>query len=83
MKLSFSTIDAVTADFTGVCNLACDYGFNGFEIYDIDNGPAASADGPFDSVSSASAKRKLVNRRLSVSALVYPGVIGKKAADNT
>ena len=81
MKLSFSTIDAVTADFTGVCNLACDYGFNGFAIYDIDNGPAASADGPFDSVSSASAKRKLVNRHLSVSALVYPRAIGKNAAD--
>lgn len=77
MKLSFSTKDTKVSRFAEVCNIACDYGFQGFEIYDIKSGPAVDSDGPFNSVNAAGAKRKLVNRHLSVSALVYPNAVGK------
>ena len=77
MKLSFSTKDTKASRFAEVCNIACDYGFQGFEIYDIKSGPAVDSDGPFNSVNAAGAKRKLVNRHLSVSALVYPNAVGK------
>ena len=77
MKLSFSTKDIKASGFAEVCNIACDYGFQGFEIYDIKSGPAIDSDGPFNPVNAAGAKRKLVNRHLSVSALVYPNAVGK------
>ena len=36
MKLSFSTVNIAKGSFTSICDTACSYGFNGFEIYDIE-----------------------------------------------
>ena len=77
MKFAFST-EYVSADsFVGLCNIAADYGFSGFEIRDVDREIAAHADNLFRSGDIAGAKRKLLNRRLSVSALHCPEEIGK------
>ena len=77
MKLSFSTKDIKARGFAEVCNEALDYGFQGFEIYDLKSDVATDINGLFNSVGAAGAKRKLINRRLSVSALVYPNPVGK------
>ena len=81
MKLSFSTKDINAVKFADVCNEALEYGFNGFEIYDIESSVARENDGLFNSVGAAGAKRKLINRHLSVPALVYPKAVGKDTAD--
>ena len=81
MKLSFSTKDTKAISFADVCNTAVDYGFQGFEIFDIDSAAVTANDSPFDAVSAAGAKRKIVNRHLTVSALVYPNVVGKTKQD--
>ncbi len=81
MKLSFSTKDTSAAKFTDVCNEALDYGFQGFEIYDIESSAASENDGLFNSVGAAGAKRKLINRHLTVPCLVYPKTVGKSADD--
>ena len=69
MKFSFSTKDTKAKSFAEVCDEALDYGFNGFEIYDIDSYLATENNGLFNSVGAAGAKRKLINRHLSVSAV--------------
>ena len=81
MKFSFSTKDTKAKSFAEVCDEALDYGFNGFEIYDIDSYLATENNGLFNSVGAAGAKRKLINRHLSVSAVCYPKTIGKDFAD--
>ncbi len=81
MKLSFSTKDMNAADFAAVCNTACDYGFGGFEIYDIFNSCAVASDGPLVPAAAAGAKRKLINRHLSVPAFAYPEKIGGASSD--
>ena len=81
MKLSFSTKDTNSIRFADVCNEALDYGFNGFEIFDIKSAVANDPDSLFNSVGAAGAKRKLINRHLSVPALVYPEAVGKMGAD--
>jgi fatty-acyl-CoA synthase len=81
MKLSFSTSFIPEADYTAVCNTACDYGFSGFEICDINKSNMNGDDSLFGAMSSAGAKRKLVNRHIAVSALCYPKKIGKNVSD--
>ena len=84
MKLSFSTKDIKASNFTDICNMALDYGFRGFEIYDIKNknNPIVSGeDSLFHSVGAAGAKRKLVNRRLTVPALSFPEIVGETGED--
>lgn len=81
MKLSFSTKDIKVSDFAEVCNTACDYGFKGFEIFDIFNGCAVAADGPLVPAATAGAKRKLINRHLTVPVFAYPEKIGKSVED--
>ncbi|MBE6798413.1 MAG: AMP-dependent synthetase [Ruminococcaceae bacterium] len=80
MKLAFSTKSLKAACFTDICNTASDYGFSGFEIYDIDSADVCGGDGPFGVVSAAGAKRKLVNRHIAVSALRFPFAIGESEA---
>ncbi len=81
MKLSFSTSFVSDKSFTAVCDLASDYGFDGFEIYDIDGEAINGNDSIFNSVAVAGAKRKLVNRHIAVSAFVIPGKVGKSDDD--
>ena len=72
MKIVFSTKNVSRASFLDTCRYAYDYGFEGFEIYDA----VKARSGHYDSILRrdrvADAKRKLVNRNLSVPALRMP-----------
>ena len=72
MKIVFSTKNVSRASFLDLCRYAYDYGFEGFEIYDA----IKERNGHYDSLLRqdrvADAKRKLVNRNLSVPALRMP-----------
>ncbi len=72
MKIVFSTKNVSRASFLDTCRFAYDYGFEGFEIYDA----VKERNGHHDSIlrndRTADAKRKLVNRNLTVSALRMP-----------
>ncbi|MCR5523482.1 MAG: AMP-binding protein [Clostridia bacterium] len=80
MKFGFSTKDVELDSFTQTCNIAHDYGYAGFEIFDA----KAEKKHHRDSVlrdGSAGAKRKLRNRDLAVSAVTYPFPIESEEAD--
>ena len=80
MKIGFSTKNAEFSSFTETCNTAHDYGYSGFEIFDA----KAEKKHHYDSVlrdGSADAKRKLRNRGLAVSAIVYPFPVESEEAD--
>ena len=75
MKIVFSTKNVSRASFLDTCRFAYDYGFEGFEIYDAVNERLAHYDSILRHDRVADAKRKLVNRNLSVSALRMPAPI--------
>ncbi|MBQ9985727.1 MAG: AMP-binding protein [Oscillospiraceae bacterium] len=72
MKLTFSTKNVNRPTFLDLCQYAYDYGFSGVEIYDAIKERKQHYDSILRSDRVADAKRKLLNRSLSVSALVYP-----------
>ncbi len=72
MKIVFSTKNVNRASFLDTCRYAYDYGFTGFEIYDAVKERSAHHDSILRRDRVADAKRKLLNRGLSVSALRYP-----------
>ncbi len=72
MKLTFSTKHVNRASFLDVCRYAYDYGYAGFEIYDALKERKQHYDSILRSDRTSDAKRKLFNRNLTVSALVYP-----------
>ena len=72
MKLCFSTKYVKRASFLDTCRMASAYGLDGFEIYDALFERRQHADSVLRSEAAADAKRKLLNRALCVSALVYP-----------
>ena len=72
MKIVFSTKNVSRASFFDTCCFAEDYGFEGFEIYDAIAERSAHHDSILRQDRIADAKRKLVNRNLSVSALRMP-----------
>ena len=72
MKIVFSTKNVSRASFFDTCCFAEDYGFEGFEIYDAINERSAHHDSILRQDRIADAKRKLVNRNLSISALRMP-----------
>lgn len=80
MKLSFSTKHVKTDTFLELAQTALDYGFDAVELYDLDEVKKAHADGLFGA-KRADAKRKLINRHLSVSALTYPRDMTEASAD--
>ena len=75
MKIVFSTNNVSRASFLDTCRYAYDYGFEGFEIYDAVNERATHHDSILRRDRIADAKRKLVNRNLSVSALRMPSPV--------
>ncbi len=77
MKFSFKTDMVPDLTFEEVCNTARDYGFSGFEICGID--VSAAVGGLFDPYSAAGARRKLVNRHISVPVLYCPEAVGEAA----
>ena len=72
MKIVFSTKNVSRASFLDTCRYAYDYGFEGFEIFDAITERSAHYDSILRRDRIADAKRKLVNRGLSVSALRMP-----------
>ena len=72
MKIVFSTKNVNRASFLDMCRYAYDYGFAGFEIHDAIKERKAHHDSILRRDRTADAKRKLVNRNLSVSALRMP-----------
>ncbi len=80
MKLTFSTKNVNRPSFLDMCRYAYDYGYSGFEIYDALGERKKHYDSILRSDRVADAKRKLVNRGLEVSALVYPHDAGSDYA---
>ena len=72
MKISFPDSFVSTNSFLSLCNLVKDYGYNGVEICNIENERKMHQDSLFRSSYTADAKRKLVNRHISISAISYP-----------
>ena len=75
MKIVFSTKNVSRASFLDTCRYAFDYGFEGFEIYDAIKERCGHHDSILRRDRIADAKRKLVNRNLTVSALRMPDPI--------
>ncbi|MDD6094411.1 MAG: AMP-binding protein, partial [Clostridia bacterium] len=72
MKLTFSTENVKRHSFLDLCCFAYDYGYSGFEIFDIDEERKRHADSIFRSGKLSDAKRKLRNRGIDISALTFP-----------
>ena len=68
------------SSFLDLCRYAYDYGFTGFEIYDAIKERSSHYDSILRRDRVADAKRKLLNRNLSVSALHFPHSIEKEEA---
>ncbi len=75
MKIVFSTKNVSRASFLDTCRYAFEYGFCGFEIYDAIKERNYHHDSVLRRDRISDAKRKLVNRNLSVSALRMPDSI--------
>lgn len=75
MKLAFSTENVKRHSFLDECRFAYDYGYSGFEIFDIDEERKRHADSIFRSGKLSDAKRKLRNRSLEISAVTFPRAI--------
>ena len=75
MKIVFSTKNVSRPSFLDTCRYAYDYGFEGFEIFDAIKERSIHHDSILRRDRKADAKRKLVNRNLSVSALRMPAPI--------
>ncbi len=75
MKIVFSTKNVRRASFLDTCRYAFDYGFEGFEIYDAIKERSGHHDSVLRRERIADAKRKLINRNLTVSALRMPDPI--------
>ena len=75
MKIVFSTKNVSRASFLDTCRYAYDYGFEGFEIFDAIGERGAHYDSILRRDRISDAKRKLVNRGLTVSALRMPAPI--------
>lgn len=76
MKLAFSTGDIKTDSFKELCDTAVDYGFDGVEIFDASGERRAHGDSVLKSASNEEGRRKLINRRLDITALTYPNFVG-------
>ncbi len=72
MKIVFSTKNVNRASFLDICRYAYDYGFEGFEIHDAIKERGQHHDSILRRDRTSDAKRKLINRKLSVPALRMP-----------
>ncbi|MBQ4109621.1 MAG: AMP-binding protein [Clostridia bacterium] len=75
MKIVFSTKNVNRASFLDTCRYAYDYGFSGFEIYDAIKERSQHHDSILRQERTPDAKRKLINRNLSVPALRLPNPV--------
>jgi sugar phosphate isomerase/epimerase len=75
MKIVFSTKNVNRGSFLDVCRYAYDYGFEGFEIFDAIKERSQHHDSILRRERVSDAKRKLVNRNISVAALRMPNPV--------
>ncbi len=80
MKISFVDTYANCKNFLDLCNFAYSYGFDGIEISDVEKEISSHKDSIFRSSVTADAKRKLVNRKISIPAIRYPEQITLKTS---
>lgn len=80
MKLSFSTKNVSAPSFKELCDIAVDYGFDSIEIFGSES-EIKSDDGIFSRFRASDAKRWLINRHISVSALTYPKSLSEDKND--
>ncbi|MBE7080948.1 MAG: AMP-dependent synthetase [Clostridiales bacterium] len=78
MKFSFSDKIVNSNSFIDLCNIAKSYGYDGIEISDAEIEKDLHIDSIFRSSVTADAKRKLVNRHISLPAICYPKQITEK-----
>lgn len=78
MKLGFSIQNVSAKSFIELCNIASEYGFSGFEIYDMKSEIKLHDDSILKKGSVADSKRKLLNRHISVPAVTFPHKVGGK-----
>ncbi len=84
MKFSFSDkYFNTTTSFVDLCNIAQNYGFDGIEISDATKEKENHADSIFRSAITADAKRKLVNRHISIPVVCCPEKITDKSISQT
>lgn len=83
MKLSFCSKQVQCKTFLDLCNATSDYGFQGFEIFNAKTEAEEHADSIFNEISTAGAKRKLVNRRIEISAIKFPQKVDENVNVNT
>ncbi len=72
MKIVFSTKNVSRGSFLDTCRYAYDYGFSGFEIYDAVKERIQHHDSILRRDRTSDAKRKLINRNLTIPALRMP-----------
>ncbi len=78
MKIAFSDKFVNTHSFIELCNVAHDYGFDGIEISNAFSQRESYSDSIFNPSITADAKRKLVNRHISICVLDFPEKITEK-----
>ncbi len=78
MKFCFSDKFVKSESFIELCNTVKYYGFDGVEISDVNGEKAHHADSIFRSSCTADAKRKLVNRHISIPSVKCTEKISKK-----
>lgn len=79
MKYSFSDKLINCASFVELCNFVQSYGFDGVEISDAAVEKNCHKDSIFRSSVTADAKRKLVNRHITIPAITCPEIVSEKA----
>jgi len=78
MKFSFSDKFVKSNSFIDLCNIASSYEFDGVEVSDVEVEKDSHIDSIFRSSVTVDAKRKLVNRHISIPAICYPKQINEK-----
>ena len=81
MKFSFSDNMVKSASFIDLCNIAQNYGFDGIEICDVENEISQHSDSIFRSSATADAKRKLINRHISIPVLSFNQKVNEQNVD--
>ena len=82
MKFSFPDKFVNANSFVELCNIAQDYGFDGIEIIDAKKEKESHLDSIFHASMTVDAKRKLVNRHISIPVICYPEKINEKTDSN-
>ena len=78
MKFSFSDKFVKSNSFIDLCNAVKSYDFDGVEISDVEVEKDVHLDSIFRASVTADAKRKLVNRHISIPAICYPNQVNEK-----